>query len=107
MTTQGLRKTGHQVLVVSLIALQIWQPVLADVVAKHPQITQSHAVNGVPIVNIATPSHSGISHNTYGRLDIDAAGLIFNNSGQPVNTQLGGYIPGNANLAQWQRASHP
>jgi filamentous hemagglutinin family protein len=100
MTTQGLRKTGHQVLVVSLIALQIWQPVLADVVANHPQITQSHAVNGVPIINIATPSHSGISHNTYGRLDVDAAGLIFNNSGQPVNTQLGGYIPGNANLAQ-------
>jgi filamentous hemagglutinin len=95
-----MTKMFRKILTISLIALQIWQPVLADVVANHPQITQSHAANGVPIINIATPSQSGISHNTYGRLDVDAAGLIFNNSGQPVNTQLGGYIPGNANLAQ-------
>lgn len=88
-----------QGLVVTLIALQIWQPVLAGVVATAPGVTQSQAANGVPVVNIAAPGSSGISHNTYTRFDVDTNGLILNNSGQPVNTQLGGYIPGNANLA--------
>ncbi|HEX4940138.1 MAG TPA: filamentous hemagglutinin N-terminal domain-containing protein, partial [Candidatus Kapabacteria bacterium] len=91
-------KMVKQGLTITLIALQVWQPVLAGVVASNPQITQDQAANGVPVVNIATPGQSGISHNTYTRFDVDRQGLILNNSGQPVNTQLGGFIPGNANL---------
>mgnify|MGYP006199188575 CR=1 FL=1 len=87
-----------QGLTITLVALQVWQPVLAGVVASNPQITQDQAANGVPVVNIATPGQSGISHNTYTRFDVDRQGLILNNSGQPVNTQLSGYIPGNPNL---------
>ena len=98
MPKQGLQGRARACLAVGLIALQVWQPVLAGVVANHPQITQGQAANGVPVVNIATPGRTGISHNTYSRFDVDRQGLILNNSGQPVNTQLGGFIPGNANL---------
>lgn len=85
---------------VGLVALQVWQPVLADVVISSAQVTQGQAANGVPLVNIAAPGASGISQNSYTRFDVDSSGLIFNNSAQPANTQLGGFIPGNANLAQ-------
>lgn len=98
MPRQGLQGRARACLAVGLIGIQVWQPVLAGVVARNPQITQGQAANGVPVVNIATPGQSGISHNTYTRFDVDRQGLILNNSGQPVNTQLGGYIPGNANL---------
>jgi filamentous hemagglutinin family protein len=100
MATQGMRSKGRNYLAISLIALQVWQPVLAEVITSTPQVTQGQAANGVPVVNIAPPGSSSISHNRYTRFDVDPAGLILNNSPQPVNTQLGGFIPGNANLAQ-------
>ncbi|MCP4389080.1 MAG: filamentous hemagglutinin N-terminal domain-containing protein, partial [Gammaproteobacteria bacterium] len=57
------------------------------------------APNGVPIVNIARPNSSGLSHNTYRKFNVDPSGLILNNANQTVvNTQLSGQILGNPNL---------
>lgn len=63
---------------------------------QKPQINQ--AGNGVPIVNIQTPSKGGVSHNKYDQFNVNQQGLIFNNSHQNSKTQLGGYINGNPNL---------
>ncbi|WP_122760519.1 filamentous hemagglutinin N-terminal domain-containing protein, partial [Pseudomonas viridiflava] len=57
------------------------------------------AGNGVPIVNIATPNASGLSHNQFQQYNVDSQGVILNNStNQTQSTQLGGIIVGNSNL---------
>lgn len=55
--------------------------------------------NGLPIVQIATPSGAGVSHNLYLQFDIDPSGLILNNSRALTSTQLAGYVMGNPNLS--------
>ncbi len=56
------------------------------------------APNGTPIVKIAKPNTNGTSYNRYQTFNVDERGLILNNSGDIVLTQLGGYIDGNGNL---------
>ena len=56
------------------------------------------AANGTPIVTINTPNARGVSNNTYRDFNVDARGLILNNSGKIVSTNLAGYIGGNAGL---------
>lgn len=57
------------------------------------------APNGVPYVNIQTPSAAGVSRNVYNQFNIGTNGAILNNSRVNVQSQLGGYIPGNPYLA--------
>ena len=58
------------------------------------------AANGVPLVNIQTPSAAGVSHNAYSQFDVQAQGLILNNARNNVATQLGGWVQGNPWLAR-------
>ncbi|WP_249672141.1 two-partner secretion domain-containing protein [Pseudomonas abieticivorans] len=86
-----------------LIAL-VAQPAWADIVADHgaPAGQQPGVIttaNGVPQVNIQTPSAAGVSHNTYSQFDVNTQGAILNNSRTNVQTQLGGWIEGNQALA--------
>lgn len=60
---------------------------------QRPTVLQ--AGNGVPVVNIQTPSAAGVSRNTYSQFDVQANGAILNNSRTNVQTQLGGYVSGN------------
>ncbi|WP_347332729.1 hemagglutinin repeat-containing protein [Marinimicrobium locisalis] len=60
------------------------------------------ARNGVDIVNISAASEAGVSHNKFSEFNVDEKGLILNNSQESVATELGGYIAGNANLADGQ-----
>ncbi|SCK34240.1 filamentous hemagglutinin [Variovorax sp. HW608] len=57
------------------------------------------APNGVPLVQITTPSAAGVSRNTYSQFDIQNNGAILNNSRTNVQTQLGGWVQGNPWLA--------
>jgi len=57
------------------------------------------APNGVPLVNITTPSAGGVSINQYRQFDVNAAGAILNNSRTTASTQLGGLVQGNPWLA--------
>ncbi|TXH45231.1 MAG: filamentous hemagglutinin N-terminal domain-containing protein, partial [Burkholderiaceae bacterium] len=57
------------------------------------------APNGVPLVNIQTPSAAGVSRNTYSQFDIPVAGAILNNARGTATTRLGGLVQGNPWLA--------
>ncbi|MET3391088.1 filamentous hemagglutinin [Variovorax sp. 1140] len=57
------------------------------------------APNGVPLVNIQTPSAAGVSRNVYNQFSVGSNGTILNNSRVNVQTQLGGFVQGNPNLA--------
>ena len=57
------------------------------------------APNGVPVVNIQTPSAAGVSRNTYSQFDVQRNGVILNNSRGNAQTQLGGWVQGNPWLA--------
>nr|WP_258078470.1 filamentous hemagglutinin N-terminal domain-containing protein [Xanthomonas arboricola] len=57
------------------------------------------APNGVPLVNITTPSAAGVSRNRYSQLDVSREGAILNNARAQTQTQLGGWVQGNPWLA--------
>ena len=58
------------------------------------------APNGVPLVNIQTPTAAGVSRNVFTQFDVMRNGAILNNSRTNVQTQLGGYVQGNPWLAR-------
>lgn len=62
--------------------------------------TVLEAANGVPLVNIQTPSAAGVSRNTYSQFDVGQQGAILNNARTNTQTQLGGWVQGNPWLAR-------
>ena len=78
------------------------QPMLlhaTEVVPVDGNTTLDQSANGTRIVNIATPSTSGLSHNRYGTFNVSEQGVILNNSREVVRTDIGGYIEANPHLA--------
>ena len=61
------------------------------------------AANFVPIVNIAAPNSGGLSHNKFNSYNVNPSGLVINNAtnnpNQVVQTNIGGLIADNPNLA--------
>ncbi|WP_454909598.1 two-partner secretion domain-containing protein [Variovorax gossypii] len=55
--------------------------------------------NGIPIANIATPSAAGVSRNQFLQFDVNARGVVVNNSRVNAQSGIGGWIVGNPNLA--------
>lgn len=82
-----------------------WVPVAQAQIVVDPnaprsqQATVLNTANGLPQVNIQTPSAGGVSRNTFTQFDIQSQGAILNNSRTNVQTQLGGFIQGNPSLA--------
>ncbi|WP_421535110.1 DUF637 domain-containing protein [Pseudomonas marginalis] len=98
-TFLGLPKRG---LALVLANAMFWQPLLAQadgIVVSALGTTLGQAGNGVPIVNIAAPNGSGLSHNQFQDYNVGQQGVILNNAtGRTQSTQLGGIILGNQNL---------
>ena len=98
-TFLGLPKRGLALVLANAI---FWQPLLAQadgIVVSAPGTTLGQAGNGVPIVNIAAPNGSGLSHNQFSDYNVGQQGVILNNAtSRTQSTQLGGIILGNQNL---------
>jgi len=58
-----------------------------------------NTMNGVTVVDIATPSAKGVSHNKFADFNVPAQGVIFNNSLTPGVSAIGGWVDGNRRLA--------
>jgi filamentous hemagglutinin len=97
---------------VLIISLSFWSPIsIANSYAGNLPIavdgstnTQIDlAANGVPIVNIAAPNSGGLSHNKFNSYNVNPSGLVINNAtnnpNQVIQTQIGGLITDNPNLA--------
>lgn len=87
-------------LAMGLVSAAAHAQIVAD---PHAPRTQQPTVlttgNGVPLVNIQTPSAAGVSRNTYSQFDVNPNGTVLNNSRNSVQTQLGGWVQGNPWLA--------
>ncbi|WP_460159566.1 hemagglutinin repeat-containing protein [Pseudomonas sp. S3_H09] len=85
-----------------LANVMFWQPMWAQadgIVVSAPGTSLGQAGNGVPVVNIAKPNGSGLSHNQFKDYNVGSNGVILNNATNPAQaTQLGGIILGNPNL---------
>lgn len=95
----GMPKRGLAFLLANVM---FWQPMWAQadgIVVANPNTTLDRAGNGVPIINIATPNASGLSHNQFHDYNVGAQGVILNNvTARTEQSQLGGIILGNPNL---------
>ncbi|MCS3836421.1 filamentous hemagglutinin [Pseudomonas sp. JAI111] len=95
----GMPKRGLAFLLANVM---FWQPMWAQadgIVVATPGTSLGQAGNGVPIVNIATPNGTGLSHNQFQDYNVGTQGVILNNvAAQTGATQLGGIIVGNPNL---------
>ncbi|UVJ44672.1 DUF637 domain-containing protein [Pseudomonas sp. LS1212] len=95
----GMPKRGIALILANAM---FWQPLLvqAEAIAiSGPGTGIDQAANGVPIVNIAAPNASGLSHNQFQDYNVGANGLILNNAtARTQATELGGIILGNPNL---------
>ena len=98
----ALKTLSQRGLALILANALFWQPLLASaegIVVSGPGTTVGQAGNGVPVVNIATPNGSGLSHNQFKDYNVGPNGVILNNANGIVqSTQLGGIIVGNPNL---------
>lgn len=101
---QAHRHSMIRLLIASLLMdILVITPTQAEIIAdpsapRDQQAVVLQTANGLPLVNIQTPSAAGVSHNTYQQFDINAQGAILNNSPQSVASQLGGWIPANPHL---------
>ena len=105
-----VRSPFNQCLALSLAGILFLNPIVSaaaqlSVDPASPGTSIGHGPNGVPVVNIAGPNGSGLSHNLFTDYNVGSNGLILNNATNATqNTQLGGVILGNPGL-QGQPAS--
>ena len=67
---------------------------------NNQQPTVLQTANGLPQVNIQTPSAGGVSRNQYSQFDVAEKGAVLNNARKAVQTQMAGWVQGNPNLAR-------
>ena len=65
---------------------------------QQPTVLQT--ANGLPQVNIQTPSAGGVSRNQYSQFDVAEKGAVLNNARKAAQTQMAGWVQGNPNLSR-------
>ncbi|MBK7006273.1 MAG: filamentous hemagglutinin N-terminal domain-containing protein [Burkholderiales bacterium] len=80
-------------------------PVAAQIVAYkdapgNQRATVLRSGNGVPIVNVQTPSAAGVSRNTYSQFDVGGEGAVLNNSRTGAVTEVAGKVGANPWMAK-------
>ena len=65
---------------------------------QQPIVLQT--ANGLPQVNIQTPSAGGVSRNQYSQFDVAEKGAVLNNARKAAQTQMAGWVQGNPNLSR-------
>ncbi|MGO7134965.1 hemagglutinin repeat-containing protein [Rhizobium leguminosarum] len=110
MKGKPFRKASYlarQSLALLLSGLLVLQPMLANAQSVSASSTAAAAnqpgvgtaPNGVPVIDIVTPTSQGLSHNKYDNFNVGTPGLILNNfKGEIGTSSLGGVTPGNPNL---------
>jgi filamentous hemagglutinin len=84
----------------TLAPLSAYAQIRNDATAPgHQRPTVLTTGNGLPQVNITTPSAAGVSRNQFSQLDVDNRGAVINNSRINAPTQIGGWVQGNPWLA--------
>jgi len=103
---------ARSLVVWTLVTAQIWSPLMAQTLpiavdgnapGQRPFVGISG--NGVPIVNIAPPSSSGVSNNAFTHFNVGPSGVVLNNSGGPSTSQLAGSVAGNPMLGHSQAST--
>lgn len=94
---------SKRALALLMVNVMFWQPIWAQAggvaVSGGTNTSVGQAANGVPVINIAAPNASGLSHNQFKDYNVGKEGVILNNAtGAVQNTQLAGYINGNSQL---------
>lgn len=101
---RSLGKTSTCTVAAAAVSLLVCLPLQAQISADRTapgnlRPTVLSAPNGVPLINITTPSAAGVSRNVYRQFDVGSQGAILNNSRTDVQTHLGGWVQGNPWLA--------
>jgi filamentous hemagglutinin len=101
------RHTVFKLRVFKLRSLVVWwtlfthlcTPVLAQPIVVDTKVTGAQPVldviQGVPIINIATPDTHGVSNNAFTHFNVGLAGVVLNNGAAQSQTQLVGPVGGN------------
>lgn len=107
-SARGRGKSGRAVLAATVLAAiapaAAWAQTKppTSVVPNGGKTNTYIAPNGVPVVNIDTPNGAGISHNTFDTYNVDAKGLVLNNTpftqAAVGQSRLAGGLVGNTNI---------
>lgn len=84
--------------IIYLTAIYPLHPAWSTVITPSDKTIKISQQNTIPIINIATPNNTGISHNQFHSFNVGKQGVVLNNATTPVNTQLAKQVNANANL---------
>lgn len=95
-----LSPAGKLVAAVAIISVSVATCYATGIVsagdsAHRPDV---HSSNGTPVIDIVTPSASGLSHNQFDSFNVGNEGAVLNNAINPGNSQLAGQLSANQNL---------
>ncbi len=84
--------------VIATWILQPLQPVWAAGIATADKRTTVTTRHGVPVVEIARPNASGVSHNRYREFSVGQSGAVLNNATSTTKSELAGKLRANGHL---------
>lgn len=84
--------------IIYLTAIYPLHPAWSTAITPSDKTIKISQQNTIPIINIATPNNTGISHNQFHSFNVGKQGVVLNNATTPVNTQLAKQVNANANL---------